>query len=390
MMLLLQTLNELLFYFASFVFTSIMKSISTPLNKSLTSGSSSSKPLSLNDNLVIGRRKIFLKNFLDNFFPIDLSKLISEYDYHIEGISQTIKYDSSSWNFFALQSDNRLIVTNYDRINMCNLQTGKWDTLPDMNYRNEFINCIVKLPDDRIVVGLNNGSLKIWNPQTEIYDLIFKGHDKAIYYINTFCDECDNLLLISGSHDSTIKIWDLTNGNCKTVITNMVRADRLFSVLPDKRLLIQSCNDSVCKIKIWNLKNKEYDIIFDINFVLFCHFLLPNGQMATGLNNGKIKIWDTHTMSEVQTLTGHSKYVECIAVLPDGRLISGSVDRTIKIWNLQTGECDNTLTGHTNTVYYLAVIMPKQYPTSVLSDGPSGCFGRIVSGSRDNTLKIWS
>jgi WD40 repeat protein len=365
------------YYFISIylLFTTIIKSSSNLFYKLQMNETDISMSLSLGDNLIIKRRKNISK-LLDDFFPNDLSKLIGEYDYYIAGTPHTIKQSNASWDLIVPLSDNRLIVTNFDKINIWNLQTGKWDILRSMDYRNAFINYIVKLPDDRIVVASHDGSLKIWNQQTEIYDLIIKAHNKVIYYINTFRDECDNLLLISGSFDDTIKIWDLTNGNCKTIITNTVHADRLFSVLPDKRLLIQSCDDSVYKIKIWNLKNKKYDIIFDIDFVLYCHCFLPNGQMATGLSNGKIKIWNTHTMSKIQTLTGHSEYVQYIAVLPDGRLISGSADGTLKIWNLQTGECDMILIGHQSKINCIVVLLD----------------GRIlsVSGVIDKLIKIWS
>jgi WD40 repeat protein len=55
-------------------------------------------------------------------------------------------------------------------------------------------------------------------------------------------------------------------------------------------------------------------------------------------------------------------------------IATGSRDRTIKLWNSATGEEILTLAGHKNTV------------TSVTfsSDGKT-----LVSGSEDNTIKIW-
>jgi hypothetical protein len=60
-------------------------------------------------------------------------------------------------------------------------------------------------------------------------------------------------------------------------------------------------------------------------------------------------------------------------VLPDGRLISGSQDETLKIWDVASQQCLATFTGHTHVVNCL----------TVLPDG------RLVSGSHDKTLKIW-
>jgi WD40 repeat protein len=58
----------------------------------------------------------------------------------------------------------------------------------------------------------------------------------------------------------------------------------------------------------------------------------------------------------VRTLTGHSDAVIAVAVTPDGkRVISGSNDQTLKVWNLETGEELFTLTGHTRGVTAVAV-----------------------------------
>jgi WD40 repeat protein len=60
---------------------------------------------------------------------------------------------------------------------------------------------------------------------------------------------------------------------------------------------------------------------------------------------------------------------------PDGQtLISGSRDNTIKLWHLETGKLLRTLTEHKKWVYSLAV-------------APDG--HTLASGSEDKTIKIW-
>ena len=77
----------------------------------------------------------------------------------------------------------------------------------------------------------------------------------------------------------------------------------------------------------------------------------------------------------IRTLTGHSNSVNAIAVTPDGKtLISGSDDNTIKIWDLVTGEEQFTLRGHSSYVGAIAIT-------------PDG--KRVISGSGDKTIKIW-
>ncbi len=81
--------------------------------------------------------------------------------------------------------------------------------------------------------------------------------------------------------------------------------------------------------------------------------------------------WDCY-----RTLSEHKDVVDTLAISPDSEwMISGSWDNTIKIWCPQTGELQATLLGHVNSVTALAVSFDGHW---------------IVSGSVDNTIKIWS
>ena len=77
----------------------------------------------------------------------------------------------------------------------------------------------------------------------------------------------------------------------------------------------------------------------------------------------------------IRTLQGHNRSVMAIAVMPDGKkTISGSGDNTLKIWDLENGREIQTLQGHTGQVWKVAVT-------------PDG--KKAVSGSSDNTLMVW-
>jgi WD40 repeat protein len=60
---------------------------------------------------------------------------------------------------------------------------------------------------------------------------------------------------------------------------------------------------------------------------------LSDGRLASGSDDGIIKIWDPVTGKLQATLEGHSGAVRALAVLPDGRLASGAAS-TIMIWQL--------------------------------------------------------
>ena len=94
--------------------------------------------------------------------------------------------------------------------------------------------------------------------------------------------------------------------------------------------------------------------------------------------------WDPRSMESVVLKRNYQRveqiYVDsgvlCLHVLPDGRIVSGSEDRTIRIWTKGTDGAWSSegLKGHTDSVFCL----------QALPDG------RIVSGSSDNSIRIWT
>ncbi|CAO3677227.1 unnamed protein product [Umbelopsis ramanniana] len=80
--------------------------------------------------------------------------------------------------------------------------------------------------------------------------------------------------------------------------------------------------------------------------------------------------WSTGKVT-THYLTGHADNVYCLQ-FDDEKIITGSRDRTIKFWNMKTRECMHTLTGHEQSVLCL------RYDEEIL-----------VSGSSDQSVIVW-
>jgi WD40 repeat protein len=104
----------------------------------------------------------------------------------------------------------------------------------------------------------------------------------------------------------------------------------------------------------------------------------PDGRrLATGGEANTVKIWDVQTGQPLRTLEGHRGEVYTVAFSPVGHgrwVASAGEDSTVKIWDSLTGTLVRSFRGHTGLV-------------SSLAFSPDG--QRLVSGSRDKTVKIW-
>ena len=94
-----------------------------------------------------------------------------------------------------------------------------------------------------------------------------------------------------------------------------------------------------------------------------------------------VKITEKHTAGfsnvkpEIIVQLGHTNKINTVATSPDGRLaLSGSADNTLKLWDLNTGKEIRTFSGHVGSVLSVAI-------------SPDGRLA--LSGSDDKTLKLW-
>ncbi|CAM9099787.1 unnamed protein product [Chrysoparadoxa australica] len=98
--------------------------------------------------------------------------------------------------------------------------------------------------------------------------------------------------------------------------------------------------------------------------------------VASGSEDGTVKVWDFETGEYERTLKGHTNVVQAVAFKPDGKLLAScSADISIKLWEFSDGyECIKTLRGHDHNISCVIFI-------------PGG--DRLASCSRDHTVKLW-
>ncbi|KFQ27147.1 WD repeat and SOCS box-containing protein 2, partial [Mesitornis unicolor] len=85
---------------------------------------------------------------------------------------------------------------------------------------------------------------------------------------------------------------------------------------------------------------------------------LPCLILATGLNDGQIKVWEVQTGHLLFSLLGHQDVVRDLSFAPNGSLIlvSASRDKTLRVWDLsRDGRQVQVLSGHVQWVYCCSI-----------------------------------
>ena len=184
-----------------------------------------------------------------------------------------------------------------------------------------------------------------------------------------------NGLIVSGSDDMSIKIWDPNDDyRCiQTLLGHEMSVTCLMKLTDDK--IVSGSED--CTIKIWDL-NDDYKCIktlIEHEKSVLCIIKLTDGRIVSGSDDKKIKIWDPNDDYKcIKSIEGHREWVQSLMLLSDGKIVSGSGDNSIKIWDQNEDyKCFKTLEQHHGYIYSLILLTN----------------GMMVSASDDNSIKIW-
>lgn len=201
---------------------------------------------------------------------------------------------------------------------------------------NHFVSDVVISSDGQFALsGSWDSTLRLWDLNTGVTTRRFVGHTKDVLSV---AFSADNRQIVSGSRDHTIKLWN-TLGVCKYTIQDDCHTDWVSCVRfspNSQNPVIVSCGwDKL--VKVWNLTNcKLKTNHFGHNGFLNCVTVSPDGSLcASGGKDGNAMLWDLNEGKHLYTLPG-GEVINALVFSPNRYWLCAASGQSIKIWDLES------------------------------------------------------
>ncbi len=244
--------------------------------------------------------------------------------------------------------------------------------------------------------GGEDGSVRLWMPKTGACRHVFEGHFGHEAMITSFACSEDGDLLLSGSADGTMKLFQLSG---KKVLQRFVHSDP--SALPDpslspaanvfSRMTTIAENDGMADGDADAAEDQAgrqeegTDALFPVECVGFARGGLK--WVASGGMDKNLKVWDM-TTGGCRCVCAHGGSVVALKWHDSLPIIcTAALDNVIRIWDARNGALLSELTGHTDLVTSLDLLSLKGFAGVEGANG--GVTDAIVSVSDDKTSKVF-
>ena len=261
------------------------------------------------------------------------------------------------------------------------------------------VTCLL-FDSDKILTGSDDTKINVYDTKTGALRTRLEGHEGGVWAL-----QYDGDILVSGSTDRSVRVWDIKSGRCLQTFqghTSTVRClvilqpvqidtepDGTPVIFPKEPLIITGSRDST--LRVWKLPKpndrgvhhtapptNDHDNPYFLRTLSGHHnsvrAIAAHGDtLVSGSYDCTVRVWKISNGDLVHRLQGHTQKVYSVVLdHARNRCISGSMDNLVKVWDLVSGACLFNLEGHTSLVGLLD-----------LSDD------RLVSAAADSTLRIW-
>ncbi|KAG9070336.1 hypothetical protein KI688_009673 [Linnemannia hyalina] len=218
---------------------------------------------------------------------------------------------------------------------------------PVLQGHTKIVTGIAFSPDGQLIATTSNDrTVMLWDASTGDLISTFDGHWHSISYI---AFSPDGLTIASGSNDGMVRLWEVNSGRSSIPIQDQIGDSCLVAYSPDGLSVLSIGLVPVLSkhrpgvIRQGNAKTESRGSVsfeFPDPEVINCGAFSADGnQVATGCEDGSVRLWDRRTGAAGPVLNGHSGAVKIVAYSTCGRWIASSDGNwTVRLWNLHDTE----------------------------------------------------
>ena len=277
--------------------------------------------------------------------------------------SRTVLLNSPVW---AMSYHNNMIAVGLETgdITILNAITGSQTAV--LSEHTKLVNSLAFSPDGTLLVsGSLDKTVKLWDLQTGGVVKTFTGHTQ---WVKSVSISADLTTIASGSYDMTIRLWNIQTGECQCTIRQqkLVWCVR-FSPTDPQHLL------SVCDGEVWQWDTNGHQIKppYDGSCVSFS----SDGTQLVLCNEAVVTVQNSDSGVTVAEFHVASSNISCCCFSPDGKLVAVSFDNTAYVWDITSSDPHlvGTFIGHTEYISSLAFFFSSS----------------LISTSTDQSVKFW-
>jgi len=251
---------------------------------------------------------------------------------------------------------------------------------------NHFVSDVVMSSDGQFALsGSWDSTLRLWDLQAGKTTRTFVGHTKDVLSV---AFSADNRQIVSGSRDKSIKLWN-TLGQCKYTIKDECHEEWVscvrFSPNTQNPIIVSCGWDKL--VKVWNLTNCR----IKTNHIGHHGFLntvtvSPDGSLcASGGKDGMAMLWDLNEGKHLYTLPtdGMPVPINSLCFSPNRYWLCAATGPSIKIWDLESKSVVDDLKPE------VISLGSKAKPPDCISLAWSADGQTLFAGYTDNLIRVW-